>query len=1260
MWKAILDVFEKHTLLNKLSARRNFYTAKMQESEGVLSFSNRIRQLASTLKSMKVNVDDEEMAMALLNGLPEKFDPLISALDALGDEKVFTFDFVKSRLLQEEQRNQQRVNDLVKNTEESALVTSRCEGCAGCGSKNPKICSHCGKNGHTASQCWELNPQLKMQRDRRIEKRALMTRNDAPKKDDSSEFYCLMGKELEVNESCSWYIDSGASAHMSNNRSVFTSFQQISPVKVELGNRSTVTAIGKGSVQMRLQVDDRITKCLFQNVLYIPNLGFQLISVPIMDKRGFTTEFGHGRVKITRKGKTIATGSMSKSGLYVLDKSPKTVQRDRALAASLKIWHHRLAHVNPAGIEQMIKKNVVKGAKLLPGTFDAKICHGCVLGKGHRDSFPKHSMSRTNRVLEIVHSDVVGPLEIPSIGGSRYFITFIDDYSKWTVVYMMRKKSDALGCFIKYHRHAEKHVGEKIKSFNIHTYETNDSLSIDHRDVFKLKTLRSDNGGEYLSRAFSNYLDSHGISHQLTVPYSPQQNGVAERMNRTLMNHTRSILISQKVEKKFWAEALSTVVYIRNRVTAQSLGPNLTPHHLWNDQAPNISHLRIFGSKCWYVLPKTKIKKLDARAREAMMVGYASNSKGYKLWDANKEKFIISRDVTFDETIESTHSEIFETSSSSSSETESQRSETDDGISKFERSQEKEDIENSLQKSSSKEQNRPALRRSVRQTRPPDRFVPGTSNMLAKELIDNQIALIAHDPEVPRTYKQATSPDLAHIWHPAIEREHKCLLDNHTWTLVERKPGMHVLPSKYVFKLKTTGPKARLVAVGLLQVHGAEYMETYAPVVNIITVRIFFVIVVQMDLELEQMDVVTAFLYGDLDEVIHMEIPEGLRDSKNSNQVCRLLKSIYGLKQAPRQWYAKIHSFLTELGFKSSANDPCLYTLHKSSEFIIIALYVDDLLIAGSNKASIDNIKTEFKNRFKMKDMGEASEVLGLEIQRNRTKRTIFLHQNRYTEKVLERFGMSDSRPVSTPMESSSKIDLNDESSEPAKDVPYRHAVGSIMYLMIGTRPDLAFAIRKLSQYLEQPLQSHWIAVKRVFRYIAGTRHYGILFHGNKGINLIGYTDSDWAGCRETRKSTSGYVFSLAGGAISWRSKKQSIVALSTCEAEYIAASLACKEAIWLSRLLSDMLKHNEPQCIELRSDNSGAIATAKNIGVNQRNKHIDIKYHFVRDCQEQGRVRLEKWPTNEQVADILTKGLDRVKFEYFRPKLGVVSIDQT
>ena len=280
---------------------------------------------------------------------------------------------------------------------------------------------------------------------------------------------------------------------------------------------------------------------------------------------------------------------------------------------------------------------------------------------------------------------------------------------------------------------------------------------------------------------------------------------------------------------------------------------------------------------------------------------------------------------------------------------------------------------------------------------------------------------------------------------------------------------MKVLPCKYVFKIKENKPKVRLVALSCRQSYGIDYKETFAPVITLTTVRTILAVVTRLDWELEQMDVVTAFLNGDLDEDVFMSVPEGLNSESSRNKVCKLRKSLYGLKQSPRQWHAKKHHFLVdELKFESSLNEPCLYVRHKDSNVLVIALYVDDLLISGNSKSDIAIIKEELSSRFEMKNLGPANVMLGIEIQRDRPNRKLFISQSEYTKEILDRFGRSDSKSIATPMDRSYS-ELVQQQSSPANDVPYRQVIGSLMYLMIGSRPDLAFAIGKLSQHAESP-----------------------------------------------------------------------------------------------------------------------------------------------------------------------------------------------
>ena len=440
---------------------------------------------------------------------------------------------------------------------------------------------------------------------------------------------------------------------------------------------------------------------------------------------------------------------------------------------------------------------------------------------------------------------------------------------------------------------------------------------------------------------------------------------------------------------------------------------------------------------------------------------------------------------------------------------------------------------------------------------------------------------------------------------------------------------------------------------------GIDYNETYSPVVKFTSVRILLACVTVLGLFLHQMDVKTAFLNGDLNETVYMEQPEGFKVKGREDWVCRLFKSIYGLKQASRQWYLKMDEFLTQhLGLSRNPSDECLYTGCHNGNILIIALYVDDLLIACDDSAKLNVVKTELGKRFRMKDLQEARKCLGFEIERNIRSGTLRLSQVKYANAVLSRFGMASAKPSRTPMETKLNLEMD---SKPAPDVPYREAIGSLMYLMVGTRPDIAFAVSRLAKYVENPTELQWQGVKRLLRYVIGTVKHGILFQADQSLEPVGYVDADWAGDVASRKSTSGYVFIMGGGAVSWCSRQQEVVALSSTEAEYISLCTGVKEAIWLRRLVSNLgikLKVGHGPML-LLVDNQGAIDLAQNGSTNRRTKHIDVRYHFNREAVTKKIVQLKYCPSEKMAADILTKILGKVKMTDLFPLFGM-SPDQS
>ena len=413
----------------------------------------------------------------------------------------------------------------------------------------------------------------------------------------------------------------------------------------------------------------------------------------------------------------------------------------------------------------------------------------------------------------------------------------------------------------------------------------------------------------------------------------------------------------------------------------------------------------------------------------------------------------------------------------------------------------------------------------------------------------------------------------------------------------------------------------------------------------------------QNGLQLHQIDVTTAFLNGSLEEEVYMQQPKGFVKSGEEHLVCKLNKSIYGLKQSPRCWNTTLDTQLRKMGFKQTTSDPCIYVRTAGDPFYM-GVYVDDIVLAGKDEVSIEKVKKELGSKFDIKDLGKLNYFLGMTIVQNQEEKTTWIGQPDYTARLLEKQGMKECKPVGTPVSPGTHLEKLAEDEEVVEQQLYQSVVGSLMYLSVCTRPDIAYAVGTLARFSSKPGKSHWMAVKRVLRYLKGTANDGILFRGGERKNLVGYSDADWAGDRQDRKSTSGYLFQIAGGPISWRSKKkQGSVALSTAEAEYVALSSAAQETVWLRKLISEL--KNPPECpTVILEDNQSAIAMAKNPQFHGRSKHIDIKHHFIRERVSEKEIDLTYCPTDEMVADMLTKGLNKQQFAILRQRAGMRSLD--
>src|SRR5919202_809639 len=1115
-----------------------------------------------------------------------------------------------------------------------------------------------------------------------------------------------MGSQIELifgrlvqgyHSEYTWYLDSGCSKHMTGCKSLLCDFRKCIGPNVTFGDASEGTTEGYGVL-----TNGPLT---FRRVSYVNGLKHNLISVSQLCDAGYEVRFRTDRGTVHDLEGNIVLIARRDDSLYTFDMSHSTLPNDVCFisrsADELKwLWHKRLSHMNFKDINKLSKNELVSGLPMIKYEKD-KLCHACEKGKQHRATFKSKKFATIESHLDLLHMDLFGPVSTPSFTGKRYTLVIVDEYSRYTWVFFLKAKSEAAGI-----------INDFIKKAEV---------------LYKLtvRQLRSDNGTEFKNVTLNSFCDEKSISQCYSAARTPQQNGVAERRNRTIIEAARSMISEANLKIKFWEYAVHTACFTQNRSLIVKRHQK-TAYEVLKKRQPEVGYFHIFGSPCFILNQRDHLGKFDEKADDGIFLGYSIGLKTYRVYNLKTKKVddtinVKIEDLTSDQVSsahDDAHNAHFEELSCPLME-ESQAegevfydAENDEDIVRpitvAVPTPQSQDIynDNSLHHedvpSASPTSFQPDNSQgSNAQAESPILINTSSSNSIGDQAegIDNhqaEASSVSHPCVVTKwtkdhpieliignrnagvqTRRQATSNFCLFVnfvskveptkieevindpsWVNAMQEELTQFERNKVWNLVPPPTDASILGTQCIHRNKLAAHgvvirnKARLVAQGYSQEEGIDYDETFAPVARLEAIRIFLAFSANKNFKVYQMDVKSAFLNGKLNEEVYVRQPPGFESSKFPNHVYKLNKALYGLKQAPRAWYETLSKFLLENQFVRGNVDKTLFTQKHGKDILLVQIYVDDIIFGSSSQTLCKEFTELMSNHYEMRMMGELTYFLGLQVKQ--MKNGIFISQTKYVNELLSKFGFKDCSSMKTPMATATKLD-QDVKGKPVDITAYRGMIGSLLYLT-SSRPDIMFATCLCARYQANPKESHLMAVKRIFRYLKGTPNLGLWYPKDSGFELIGYSDSDFAGCKIDRKSTTGSCQLLGNRLGSWSSKKQHSVSTSTAEAEYVAAGSCCAQILWIQHQLADygVIATKTP----IFCDNTSDIAITNNPVLHSRTKHIDIRYHFIRDHVMKEDIELHFRPTEYQLADLFTKPLDESRFNFLLGKLGMLNIE--
>jgi len=1031
---------------------------------------------------------------------------------------------------------------------------------------------------------------------------------------------------------------------------------------------------GIGSINSKFEIDNKYgSNVCLKDTLFVPELRNNLLSIRKLDEMGYKIIFGNDIALIYDNNRTLVGKGIKNGPKYIIESKVTfdicfMSMGNAEHMSNEMLWHKRLAHLNPKYIDRMIRESLAENTnKICRGEIE---CESCSASKLTQKPHKMIEYSVTNRPLELVYIDLCGPMPTDSIKGSRYMMVIVDDCTGMYFVYFLKHKSEALDHFIEFQRKFENRLGTRIKR------------------------IRTDNGREFVNERFRRHLNESGISHQKTVPFNPQSNGRVERANRVLLDRARTMLYDSKLPPEFWAEAVAAACHTSNLTPRK--GKRNTPFELFFSHKPSLEHLRVFGCVAFFYVPKQHRDKLEPRGNIGIMIGYARSRSGYRIYDIKNQRVIEERSVKFHENVMGSNLLNFKRLSNKELEVfdfESLKGKTNnelvdtliedsDNISEINvdiRSNNRSDTSDdeydlpqnvdvderrrgrpegttkAIMKARLIEQKRDREARLLNQGVRRSERIAGTSNVPINDVNEFE-ANETNSVIIPNNFEEAKESKDWVNWRNAMKDEIESLNSHKVWKIVDRPYNVKTVKSKWIYSIKN-GPntqtkryKARLVAAGFNQIKCRDYEESYSPVVHIEAWRTLLSIAAKRNMRVRFFDIKTAYLYGSIDEIVYMEAPPGFEKMIDTNQICKLQKSIYGLPQSGRNWFIRLRKELISLGLKQLASDNCIFVYNKENVFVCISVYVDDISIIDNDIEAGNMFIEKLREMFELNETTNKDTFLGMEVKQ--FEKEITISQKGYIKILLEKYGMLDCKPVATPI-----VPGQDKESDTSDDVieskDYQEIVGELLYISNKFRPDITFATSYLSQFNTRPERRHYVMAKRVLRYLSGTLDYKLHYDREEG-KLNASSDASW-GNGVKMKSFSGGVVQLGRSLILWNCHKQKCVADSTCEAELFAINDVTKNVKWLIGLLSELgfeMLYRLPVCIS--SDSQSAIDVLKDARSSRKLRHVLLKIQFIKDEVAKRRVCVSYIDSGSMKADFLTKAITKEKLMWSCKELNL------